>query len=444
MGLAEAALLRGESALEQRLGALDVAAIALDPRQVAKRRGCLGMLFAEHLAERLDHRGVLRAVGIALRPSPGSAGAVQTDLEGLRMLRAEGLPEDREGGGEGRVGRRPILEVGMENSDRVLGARGVGVGLSELLPAHAQRLAIGLRGGGIVAGLAVSVAQQLDHGSGGCALAAVDLHVHRACTLELRDRLGGRAEQQREVAPRLLELGARARIPLGERLDLVEHRRGPSEVPRLRHQPGELDPHLHAPHQQRGSLCVLSGAQGPLAVAEQQSDSGEGLVRLHDLEPAAGHPQCAFRGPERLPVATLPEEVSRLLEALYKGGGRLRVPRVTSGEGGTSSQTPERPVQLRGRRLRLLVPGRAWLERAPSQVGQGHLGELSRRVISAELGLEDRHQVGERSGGPGGVPTPAHSRGALRGLDRARRSRAGAARQQQQRHAGRGDCCERR
>jgi hypothetical protein len=170
-----------------------------------------------------------------------------------------------------------------------------------------------------------------------------------------------------------------------------------------------------------GSISsVLSGAQGPLAVAEQQSDSGEGLVRLHDLEPAAGHPQCAFRGPERLPVATLPEEVSRLLEALYKGGGRLRVPRVTSGEGGTSSQTPERPVQLRGRRLRLLVPGRAWLERA-------------------ELGLEDRHQVGERSGGPGGVPTPAHSRGALRGLDRARRSRAGAARQHQQRHAGRGE-----
>ena len=192
--------------------------------------------------------------------------------------------------------------------------------VSELLPSHPQRLAICLRGGGEVAGEAVPVAQQLDHRGGGCALVAVDLGVHRACALQLQDRSGGRAEQQREVATRLVELGARARIVLGERLELVEHRGGSSQVSRLRHQPGELDAHLDSTHQQRGALRVLGGAQGPLAVTEQQANSGEGLVRLHDLETAAGHLQCLLRGLERLPIATLPVELARLLEALGEPG----------------------------------------------------------------------------------------------------------------------------
>jgi len=78
--LAEASPLRGECALQECLGMRHAAAFGFDPRQVSQRRGGLGMVLAECLAERLDHGGILGGVGIALGPPPGGADAVQTDL----------------------------------------------------------------------------------------------------------------------------------------------------------------------------------------------------------------------------------------------------------------------------------------------------------------------------------------------------------------------------
>ena len=298
MGVAEALALRGERALQERLGALRGGRGRLRPAPgfAAPRRYRDGLRQSLR-APRPPPR--IRGVGVTLPSPPGGTTRFSPTFSVSGCSGPRVWPRISRAAAKAASAAAPNLEVGMQDPDRVLGACDIGVGPSELFrPTRSASQC--LRGGGEIAGLAVPIAQPLDHRGGG------RLSRRRSAACIARARSSSKTAREGEPnsnarSPRASWSRHASPDPLGEP---ARARRAPQPPePGLPSAPpaGPAPCAPHSAHQQRGSLRVLGSAQGPLAIAERRPDTREGLVRLHDLEPTARRLQCHSAQSPRAP-----------------------------------------------------------------------------------------------------------------------------------------------
>ena len=206
--IAEALALRRERPLEQRRRLGGVAAVELDARCVAQRGSDAGVILAERRGERRHAARVLLRRRRAVARAPASQRPIGPHRQHLGMLGPERFDQGRLGLGEARVGGLPVAEIALQHAERVARARGLGVTGPEPRLADPERLAIGRVRRREVARLPVGLGAQQMHGGGRGIRRAEHLDVLLGRALEKGERLPRRAEPQREIAARLLQLAA--------------------------------------------------------------------------------------------------------------------------------------------------------------------------------------------------------------------------------------------
>ena len=158
----ECALLRGERFFEQPLRAIPLTEIEFHPRLVAYSSCDTGMVVAQRGSKICHRGGVLIGCSSILRRAPTREGPIRPNRDGVDALFSSGsLPQDAERRRKSIVRALPIPDIRLQDTDRVLGSRGLGV----LGPKHRapqpQGLAVRCDRRGEVARQSVGIALEL-------------------------------------------------------------------------------------------------------------------------------------------------------------------------------------------------------------------------------------------------------------------------------------------
>ena len=355
------------------------------------------------------------------------------------MLAPQRGLELRESLREGVVGALPVAQVGPQHADRVQRARGLRVGLAQRLAADLQGLAVRGLGRRKVPRHAVGVAAQVQHRRRRRLRGAERRAVALESALQVLERAARRAQAQRHVPARLLELGAQL-LRAGLAFQGVELLARLIEVAQLRRQARQRDAQLHVAALARDLAGGARGAQRLVGVAELELDQRQRLVEAHQLlgagAPARVLARVVHHG-QGFAVLAAVQQVARQVHLILRGDlGRLGL--GLPAHRGADAQLAQRALELLvggaplGALGKCLELARGLLVAARAlHVGEVQAHDVAGVVARAQARLERGEQLAERRGGRAEITAAAVLRRLARECRGVGRLRGGERRRQQ-------------
>ena len=302
------------------------------------------------------------------------------------------LPQDVERRRKSAVRALPIPDIRLQNADRVLGSRGLGVLGPEHRAPQPQRLAIRRDRRGEVARQSVGIALELQDRDRRGVIGPVADAVTLERGFEMGERVSRRSQQQIQNPLDLRILGA-VRGPSHDRLEAIELHLGLFEISGVRIEARVVDPIRGGAD--RSSELFRRGrfSDGFVSPAELELNLREQIVKLHPFGGRVGRLRMFAgeqRGFERLTIEGALVELQRNREVLLVGdfGEYFAIGR---GCGCASAQFLERSTD---RGIDRAI-GRPALRRRPARSARVQPHELRGFVAGPVLGFHGGEKIFE-------------------------------------------------